>query len=259
MLRLTPCCSLEIDKSVRSAYYGSMSTTADRDILSLTHAHRAAERMGLVHRVQAVRHLTSTTFVLRIDRNKVPCTAGQCVTLGLHGSGINREYSLYSGEQDDYFDFLIREVEGGQVSTELRRCKPGDLVDFDGPYGRFVIERPEERSRRYLFIATGVGIAPYQSFVRSYPWLDYTIVHGVRYCEERYDMGTYERGRYIACVTREEGGDFRGRVTAYVAEHPVAPGTICYLCGNNAMIAETYDLLRAQGVPGDNLFTEIFF
>jgi len=48
-------------------------------------------------------------------------------------------------------------------------------------------------------------------------------------------------------------------VTEYVAEHPVAPETICYLCGNNAMIAEMYDLLRAQGVPGDNLFTEIFF
>lgn len=236
-----------------------MSGESGRDILALTHAHRPEARVGLVHRVISVRDLTRHTFVLRIERNNVPCTAGQCVTLGLHGSGINREYSLYSGEGDEYFEFLIREVEGGQVSCELHRCQPGDLVDFDGPYGRFIIEKPEDRERKYLFIATGVGIAPYRSFVRSYPWLDYRILHGVRYCEERYDMQEYPRERYIACVSREEGGDFRGRVSDYLARHPVERGTICYLCGNNAMIAEVYDLLRGQGVPGDNLYTEIFF
>lgn len=236
-----------------------MTTTPGRDILTLTHARRTAERVGLVHRVIGVRELTRTTFVLRVERNHVPCTAGQCVTLGLHGSGINREYSLYSGEHEDFFEFLIREVEGGQVSTELRKCQPGDLVDFDGPYGRFVIERPDDTTRKYLLVATGVGIAPYQSFVRSYPGLDYKIVHGVRWLEERYDRETYARERYVACVSREPGGDYSGRVTGYLQEHPVAPETICYLCGNNAMIAEVYDLLRAQGVPGDNLFTEIFF
>jgi len=236
-----------------------MSSPSDRDILSLTHARRPAERLGLVHRVHSVRALTTSTFVLRIDRNNVPCAAGQCVTLGVHGSGINREYSLYSGEHDDYFEFLIREIEGGQVSAELHRCRPGDLVDFDGPYGQFIIARPDDPARRYLFIATGVGIAPFQSFVRSYPGLDYTILHGVRLCEERYDMATYPCARYITCISREAGGDFAGRVTAYLAQHPVPPETICYLCGNNAMISETYDLLRAQGVPGDNLFAEIFF
>ncbi|MCX7848320.1 MAG: hypothetical protein N2595_09870 [bacterium] len=133
------------------------------------------------------------------------------------------------------------------------------MVDFDGPYGRFVIEDPTDRGRKYLFVATGVGIAPYHSFVRSYPGLDYVLVHGVRYCEERYDREAYEGGRYIACVSREDGGDYRGRVTEYLREHRVDPGTICYLCGSNAMIAEAYDILRGQGVPGDNLFTEIFF
>ncbi|MCX7848319.1 MAG: hypothetical protein N2595_09865 [bacterium] len=90
-----------------------MSAWRARDILTLTHADRPEGRVGLVHRVLGVRELTRHTFVLRIERNNVACTAGQCVTLGLHGSGINREYSLYSGEQDDYFEFLIREVEGG--------------------------------------------------------------------------------------------------------------------------------------------------
>jgi ferredoxin-NADP reductase len=229
------------------------------DLLSLTHARTTATRLGLVHKVLEVRHLTETTFVVRIERNNVPATAGQCVTLGVHGSGINREYSLYSGEHDDYFEFLVREIEGGQVSQELKKLAPGAVVDFDGPYGKFILERPADTQRRYVFIATGVGIAPYHSFISTHPDLDYTVVHGVRYLRERYEYEFYDRARYIACLTREAGGDFKGRVTDYLRAHPVEPGVICYLCGNNAMIAEVYDLLRAQGVPGDQLFTEIFF
>jgi len=228
------------------------------DVLSLTHA-RTTARLGLVHRVLSVRHLTAAAFVVRIERNDVPATAGQCATLGMHGSGINREYSMYAGEHDDYFEFLVRVVEGGQVSTELQRCQPGDQVDFDGPYGQFIIEQPRDPARKYLFIATGVGIAPYRSYIRSYPQLDYTILHGVRYLSECYERDEYPPARYHTCVTREDGGDFRGRVSDYLREQPPAPGTICYLCGNNAMIAETYDVLRAHGVPGDQLFAEIFF
>jgi len=44
-----------------------------------------------------------------------------------------------------------------------------------------------------------------------------------------------------------------------VRQNPVDPSVVCYLCGNNGMISETYDLLREQGLNGDQIFTEIFF
>jgi ferredoxin--NADP+ reductase len=229
------------------------------DVLSLTHAHSPGSRSGLVYHVQAMRHLTPDAFVMRIDRNEVETTAGQCVTLGVSGSGVNREYSLYSGEHDNYFEFLVKVVEDGQVSNELMHCSPGTQVDFDGPYGQFVLREPENTSLKYLFIATGVGIAPYRSFLRTWPELDYTILHGVRNCADRHEIESYERSRYISCVSREDGGDFRGRVTDYLKQNPVDPSVICYLCGNNEMISETYDLLREQGLNSDQIFTEIFF
>ena len=230
-----------------------------KDILSLTHARSTKERMGLVHHVTDVRHLTDSTFVLTIERHNVPATAGQCVTLGITGDGINREYSLYSGENDAYFSFLIRAIEDGYVTTKLQACAPGDKVDLDGPYGRFIIEEPDDTSKKYLFISTGVGIAPFHSFITSYPQLDYTLLHGVRYCNERYDMEVYDRNRYISCITQESGGDFSGRVTDYLRKYPPEKNTCCYLCGNNAMISEAYDVLREAGVEGNTLFTEIFF
>ncbi|MBU2648536.1 oxidoreductase [bacterium] len=203
-------------------------------------------------------HLTNMTYRLRLTRNDFKFTAGQCVNLGRPESGVNREYSIYSGANDDYLEFLIREVEDGIVSTDLKKLKPGDLVDIDGPYGEFTLVNPDA-DNKYLFIASGTGIAPFHSFVKTYPDLDYTILHGIRQLDEAYDADTYKTGRYISCVSRETSGNFHGRVTEYLKQNRVFPDTICYLCGNRGMISEAYDILRAYGVSGDNLNTEVFF
>lgn len=211
------------------------------------------------HLVQQVRQLTDTTFVIRIDRHAFRARAGQHVTLGLHRGAINREFSIYSAPDEPHLEFLIIARPGSETACALQRARPGDEVDLAGPYGEFFIARPEDRTRRYLFVATGVGIAPFHCFVRHYPGLDYRLIHGVSRLEDRYEMADYERARYVACVSREAGGDYSGRVTGYLREHPVEPGRLCYICGRSAMVAEVYDLLRGQGVPSDSLITETFF
>lgn len=211
------------------------------------------------HLVQSVRKLTATTFVLRIDRHAFRAEAGQHVTLGPHRFAINREFSIYSAPEDPYLEFLIIARPGSETACALQRAQPGDEVDLAGPYGEFLIAQPDDRARRYLFVATGVGIAPFHSFARRFPQLDYRLIHGVSRAEDRYDSDDYPRNQYLSCVSREEGGDFRGRVTDYLRSHPVETDRYCYMCGRSAMVAAVYDLLRAQGVPSDRLFTETFF
>lgn len=211
------------------------------------------------HLVQSVRKLTAVTFVIRIDRHAFRAEAGQHVTLGPHRFAINREFSIYSAPGDPYLEFLIIARPGSETACALQQAQPGDEVDLAGPYGEFRIADPEDRSRRYLFVATGVGVAPFHSIIRHFPELDYRLIHGVARCEDRYELAGYEPSRYVACVSREEGGDFRGRVTDYLREHPVEPDRLCYICGHSAMVANVYDLLRGQGVPSDNLLTETFF
>lgn len=210
-------------------------------------------------KVLEVRHLNPSTYVLRLERADVQFQAGQCVSLGPAQSRVNREYSLYSGEQEPWLDFLIKVVPGGMVSPILHKAKPGDGVTFSGPYGRFVLEQPADTARRYVFIGSGTGVAPYRSFVKTHPGLTFQVLHGVRTPADEYDRNDYEAGRYISCVSQAQGGDFQGRVTDFLKKHPIDPASICYLCGNSRMIAETYDILREQGVPGNNLFTEAFF
>lgn len=215
--------------------------------------------VNLKPKVLHVRNLTPCAYVLRLERLGLSFRAGQSVTLGIQRMRVNREYTIYSGEQDDYLEVLIREIQGGTVSPALRRSQPGEELECAGPYGSFVIEKPLDASRRYLFVATGTGIAPFHAFVRSYPNLNYQIVHGVRRLEERYDMEDYRRECYWACVSGQSGGDFHGRVTDFLRLHPTDPTMICYLCGNGRMLSEAYDILRAQGIPSDQIHVEAFF
>lgn len=215
-------------------------------------------RTDHLHEVIAVIALTDSTYILRCERKGIGFFAGQCANLGVPGTGVNREYSTYSGEDDPYLDFLIREVRGGIVSAQLRNLRPGDEVELHGFYGDFRIKTPTPTAR-YRFIATGTGIAPFHSYVLSYPDLNYQLLHGIRSLSERYNFVDYDRSRYVSCVTGESGGDFSGRVTDFLKAHPVGIDEVCYLCGNRAMISEVYELLRAQGVPSDNILAEVFF
>jgi ferredoxin--NADP+ reductase/benzoate/toluate 1,2-dioxygenase reductase subunit len=196
--------------------------------------------------------------VLRIERCGLAFEPGQYICLGRAGSLALREYTVYSSPEEDHLEALIKEIPSGLVSRALRRLSPGDPVELTGPFGRFRLVE-SDRAGTPLFVATGTGVSPFHCFVRSYPGLDYRLLHGVRCATELYERQVFDPGRTVACVSRDPGGDYPGRVTAYLGDHPVSPETACYLCGNSDMIYETMALLRAQGVPRDRIFAEIYF
>jgi ferredoxin/flavodoxin---NADP+ reductase len=211
-----------------------------------------------VHEVVEVRPLTEATYRLRCERRGAGFCAGQHANLGAPGAGVNREYSVYSGENEAFIDFLIRQVDGGVVSPQLTRLRTGDTVELHGFYGELCL-READKDRPHCFIGTGTGIAPFRSFVMSSPGLDYTIIHGVRFLRERYEHGEYEPGRYVACVSGEPGGDYAGRVTEYLIEKRIDPDAVVFLCGNRGMISDAYNLLRAQGTRSDDIVAEAWF
>ena len=226
----------------------------------MTEQNVRQEPKTAILRVRAVRNLDPSTYVLRFDRNGIPFRAGQHVLLGVKGDVQAREYSIYSGEKDDFFEVLIKEVTKGMVSRQLKRLKPGEALNFENPVGYFVIREEQLYTRKFLFVASGTGIAPFHSFVKTYPGLDYLLLHGTRFAGESYERADYSPARMVRCISRDNLGDFQGRVTDYLRKHPVEDKTtLCYLCGNCEMIHEAYDILLQQGIPSENLFAEVYF
>lgn len=211
------------------------------------------------HKVTQVRHLTDSTFVIRFERNGMDFQTGQFVLLGTKGAVDRREYSIYSGEYDDYLEVLVREVEDGKVSSKLKKLKAGDLIDVDGPFGFFKFDPHSFEVQNFLFVATGTGISPFHGFVKTHPQLNYKMVHGVRKAEEDYDHTDFAEERVTLCVSGEKGGDFNGRVTEFLKTETIDENTNCFLCGNSEMIYEVFDILSEKGVPTSNIYTEVYF
>ncbi len=205
-----------------------------------------------------VRELSASAYVLRMERKGLEFSPGQYINVGVAGRHDMREYSVYSGCGEDYLEILVKEVSGGLVSRRLRRCRPGDEVAVEGPFGFFTIPQEARAGLPLLLIATGTGISPFHCFASSYPALDYSVLHGVRAPSELYEHAVFGH-RATACLSRGDGGAFRGRVTDYLRAHPADPSGLCYLCGNCDMIYEAFDILRGQGVPSRQLFAEVYF
>ncbi len=211
------------------------------------------------YKIEEIRHLTDETFSLKMPKARFAFQAGQHISLGIYGDYQSREYSIYSGVKDEYLEVLVKEVAKGYFSPKLRKLKAGDLVEIHGPFGKFGMEPRTAEPGKFVFIASGTGIAPFRSLVRTYPEIDYTLIHGVRSVQEAYDRDEYAADRYILCTSRDPKGTYEGRLTGYLKNCTFDPETQFFLCGNSDMIFDALEILKEKGFERDQIHCEVYF
>jgi len=211
------------------------------------------------HTVLKVINLTPETFIIRLDRLDFQFEPGQYVIIRIPEQNKGREYSIYSATTDDYLDFLVREIPEGEFSRYLRHLTPGSELDVEGPKGYFILDEKSRNGHPIMLIATGTGISPFHSYIKSFPDLNYRVLHGVHFPDEAYGRETFKPERFLLCTSRSDSGDYFGRVTYYLKEYPVDKNFICYLCGNSDMIDEVTTILESYGLPPAHIRTEVFF
>lgn len=208
-------------------------------------------------RVLANRRVCEGTIELEIERGAFRFVAGQEIILHGEVAEEDRTYSIASGEHDATMKLLVRIIPDGAVSTRLARMRPRDSVRFSGPTGSFTLRDP---ATPCWFIATGTGIAPLVSFIRTQPALRPVVLHGVRHESELYARALIESSseRYEPCISRPGAGAGR-RVTDALRTMTPDPAAHYYLCGGNPMIREVRALLLAGGVAADRIFGEAYY
>jgi ferredoxin-NADP reductase len=210
-----------------------------------------------IHKVIGVRAVSETAFVLRFTKEGKDFTPGMHITVGLP-SGENRPYSIYSKEEDPFLEILVKEIPDGAVSPSLRNLKKNEEINVGQPRGYFCLPSPVEEEKVCL-IATGTGIAPYHSFVNSFPNLDYHVLHGVRDLSETYDLDVYNRDRVTICTSRTNEGDYQGRVTGKLEALNLNEYSYFYICGGYEMLDDVYDILENNGISREKIKTEGYF
>lgn len=223
-------------------------------------------------------------FRVRFDDAPRAFVPGQYLTLGITaGTGVvERAYSIASSTRriEDGYELYVRLVPGGALTPRLFASGPGQRVSLRGPKGRFVLRADD--ARLHLFVATGCGIAPFMSMLRTLRDDDsprrVMLLHGVSYVSELAYRGVLEelardprwQLTYVPTISRPRdpanaGWPGRtGRVELAVTEICGDPrlavsNTVAYLCGNPEMIAAVEAILRDWGSASDQIHRERYW
>lgn len=186
---------------------------------------------------------------------------------------IRRSYSIASSSHERaYLEFYVTLVRSGELSPRLFALQPGDPVFLGRKItGLFHIDQvPEEMN--VVLIATGTGLAPYMSMLRSRLQCGgarrFAVLLGARHSWDlgyHGELATLARAcsnvTYLPTISRPsaEPVPWGGR-TGYVKQlwtegdlarawgaQPTPADSHVFLCGNPAMIEEAARLLTAEG------------
>lgn len=229
--------------------------------------------------------LTPDLMILRVktDDKRDEFAAGQYTTIGLVSTEprspnsvipidpipddmlITRPYSIASANNETRdFEFYISQVKSGQLTPRLFNLTQGRRMWVDTEIlGVFKLnDCPQDVN--IVMIATGTGLAPYISFLRSHlaenKNIKMAVIHGAAH---PWDLGYYSELMFIKKTfpnfyyfpTLLKADDSWNGLTGYIEQHldagvlqyagfDVSPEkTHFYLCGNPKMVESVTDYL----------------
>ncbi len=213
---------------------------------------------NISHSILSVRTINDKVFALRFEKGSHSFIPGQYLQIGVPGDAKKRAFSIYSAVTDTFFELVIKMVEGGEVSGPLHELKPGDAIEMEAPAGRFTLD-DQLKHKHIIFIASGTGISPFHSIIKSNPKLNYTLIHGVRTKADLIEPEAYAPEKLITCTSRDTTGQFHGRITRYLTTHPIDKNAEYFLCGNGTMIEEVKEILAQNQIAAQQIHTEVFY
>ncbi len=193
---------------------------------------------------------------------------GQFITIHFERDGkmLRRSYSIANMPSDNNcIEFAAGFVENGPGTEFLFNLKPGDSININGPFGRLILK--DEIPKRYIMVATSTGVTPFRAMLPELtrrlelnPELSIVILLGVQkredtlYRDEFLQFASLSpRIEFRAHLSREsvdhlQEHEFSGYVQHAFPELALnAEQDRVYLCGNPAMIDESFSWLKDHG------------
>jgi ferredoxin/flavodoxin---NADP+ reductase len=186
---------------------------------------------------------------------------------------IKRPYSIASSSsQNNYLEFYIKMVDNGALTPRLFALKNGDKLWMrEKVFGMFTLD-DIPKDKNVIFFATGTGLSPYMSMLRSHLSTDsdrkWAVVHGalnswdLGYRDELIVMERFcEEMKYIPIISdvEKEPVPWHGEVgfldkawkeklvDKAWGEDVTPENSVVFLCGHPMMVEGMEKLLLAEG------------
>jgi predicted ferric reductase len=210
----------------------------------LARAVRRIRRYEVVH-VTAIAGDT-VEIALRPRKRRIAHAAGQFVFVRFHRRGLREPhpFTVSSAPTDDLVHLTVRAA--GDFTSQLARLEPGDRATVEGGYGRFDFRRG---GARQLWIAGGVGVTPFLSWLRDLgdaPAQRIDFHYAVRTRGEALYWNEIQAiaARYDRIEAHLHVSSEQGRLTA---EDLDPRGRSVFLCGPASMVEALRDALKRRG------------
>lgn len=218
------------------------------------------------------RQWSERLFSLRIRAPLGEFKAGQFVrvALDIDGERVARPYSLVNAPGEEPLEIYFNIVEQGPLTPRLAGLRPGENIEIADSASGFLVIDEVPPSRHLWLLATGTGIGPFLSSLKTaQPWQRFdrvVLAYSVRTRDELSYMDTIRRlGEnhpeqfcFAPFVTRESVDDaFNKRITEAIESGELeqhagiaisADDSHVMMCGNSAMISQVSELLHARGM-----------
>jgi len=216
--------------------------------------------------------ILAVKFHYFVFETEVPFTyqPGQYVNVKISQQRINC-YSIAGNDGPNRFALLIDTKPGGIGSKFFENLKTGDKITYLGPFGVFKF-KPDDGSKKILFLGTGSGIAPLRSIVdellKNKVQKPIYFYFGLRFSSDIFWHDYFQKQaeanpnfKYKLVLSRPDDAwqGASGHVTDLIkTDFPDASECAAYLCGNKQMIEEATILLLAQGCLKERIYAEKF-
>ena len=215
---------------------------------------------------------TERLFSLRVNAEVAGFEAGQFAKLALavNGEMVARPYSFVNAPSERPHEFYYVTLPDGPLTQRLCKLEAGDAIYLAPRASGFLVLSEVPASAKLWLIATGTGIGPFLSILRTdAPWQRFehvVLVHAVRHADELTYRDTIEellarhsgQMRAVSFVSRDEtAGSLRGRVPAAIGDGSLeaaarltlsAEDSHVMLCGNPEMVGDTTEMLKRRGM-----------
>lgn len=197
--------------------------------------------------------------------------AGQCLGLHLGDNQSKRLYSIASVPAvKNKLTFCVDITPMGPGSKFILALEPKNEITLEGPYGGFTAD--ENIQQDLLFIATGVGIAPFKSLIANLLERGFsrkiTLLFGLRSEQNIFYFDFFQNlskkySNFIFLPTlsqpKGEWNGTVGRVTKYLEDNASDYlESVAYVCGSTDMVKDVRSLLIEKGFSPRQIKIEIF-
>ena len=222
--------------------------------------------------------------------------AGQYLTLkfDVNGKEERRSYSLCTSPVEADLGVNVKRVKGGLISNHVNdTVRAGSELDVMTPDGNFTIDLSEHKQRDFYFFASGSGITPIISMIKTIleeePKSTCNLLYGntneacVIFKDQLQSLASKHVGQFnyqqtLSKPQREKSGGLKGlfskgkmswtgwvgridksKVDQFIGEYPKKSVEAHYMvCGPGAMIDTIIDHLEGLSIDSAFLHTERF-